>query len=224
MNLGQSGDAGQLCLRGVAGNEGLGADMLGGGNVDKIPSAGRRALGVAGAQFIAPLQKIGQSVDFQPQLAGGFTGPVGVPRRRGISAGEPAKIVAQFHSQQGIPTKLRRAFPAPIRHRRGEFIRRVKPCHQRGSVSINFHRRRRCRSSNTGLGTGSFDLTPLCARQTSAMRSGQPAGSAAGKGSIRPIVRPLRVMTKDSPCSSWFKTALVSWCSCFAVTMPTPRK
>jgi hypothetical protein len=32
------------------------------------------------------------------------------------------------------------------------------------------------------------------------------------------------VMSKDSPFSSWFKTALVSWCNCFAVMMLTPRK
>jgi hypothetical protein len=32
------------------------------------------------------------------------------------------------------------------------------------------------------------------------------------------------VISRDSPCSSWFKTALVSWCNCFAVIMPTTRK
>jgi hypothetical protein len=38
------------------------------------------------------------------------------------------------------------------------------------------------------------------------------------------MVRPLRVMTKDSPCSSWFNTALVSWCNCFAVIVLTGEK
>ena len=56
MNLGQSNNAGQIRLGGIASNEHLGADMLGGGNVDKIPSAGMGALGVTGAQFIAPFQ------------------------------------------------------------------------------------------------------------------------------------------------------------------------
>jgi len=56
MNLRQSGHAGQFCLGGIASDEHLGADVLGGRNVDKIPSAGMEALGMAGAQFIAPLQ------------------------------------------------------------------------------------------------------------------------------------------------------------------------
>jgi hypothetical protein len=42
------------------------------------------------------------------------------------------------------------------------------------------------------------------------MISPHPAGVVAASGSIRPILRPLRVMTKDSPCSSWFKTNRVS--------------
>jgi hypothetical protein len=42
MNLSQSSGAGQFCLRGIASNERFGADMLGGGNVDKIPSADHR--------------------------------------------------------------------------------------------------------------------------------------------------------------------------------------
>jgi hypothetical protein len=221
MNLGQPGDASQFRLGGIASNEHLGADMLGGGNMNKIPSASMGALGVAGTQFIAPLQKIGQAMDFQPQLSRGFTGLVGVPRWGGIFAGESAKIVAQFNSQQRIPTKLWRAFPAPIRYCLGEFICRVKPCDQRGSIGVNLHRRRRCRSRNTGFGTRSLDLTLFCARQTSAMMSGQPGCPAAASGSIRPIVRPLRVISKDSPCSSWFKTILVSWCNCFAVIMLT---
>jgi len=49
MNLGQSNDTGQICLGSIASDEYLGADMLGGGNVDKIPSAGTGALGMAGA-------------------------------------------------------------------------------------------------------------------------------------------------------------------------------
>jgi hypothetical protein len=42
VNLGQSGGAGQFCLRGIASNEHLGTDMLDGGDVDKIPSADQR--------------------------------------------------------------------------------------------------------------------------------------------------------------------------------------
>jgi hypothetical protein len=49
MNLGQSYEAGQVGLGGITSNEYLGADMLGGGNVDKIPCARMRVLGVAGA-------------------------------------------------------------------------------------------------------------------------------------------------------------------------------
>jgi hypothetical protein len=59
MNLTQSRDPGQFCLRGIASNEHPGANMLGGCDVDKIPSVGTRAMGVAGTQFITPLQKIG---------------------------------------------------------------------------------------------------------------------------------------------------------------------
>ena len=42
------------------------------------------------------------------------------------------------------------------------------------------------------------------------MMSAQPRDFGTVNGSIRPIVRPLRVMTKVSPFSSWFKTVLVS--------------
>ena len=56
------------------------------------------------------------------------------------------------------------------------------------------------------------------------MMSAQPRDLGAANGSIRPIVRPLRVMTSDSPCSSWFKTDLVSKCNCFAVIVLTQEK
>ena len=72
------------------------------------------------------------------------------------------------------------------------------------------HRRRRWRSCRTGLGTRSPGLTPFCARHTSPMISPHPGGVVAASGSIRPILRPLRVMTMDSPCSRWSKTARVS--------------
>ena len=68
MNLVQSHDMGQFRLRGIARNEHLGTDKQGRGNMDKIPSAGMSALGMAGAQFITPLQKFGQPMDFQPSL------------------------------------------------------------------------------------------------------------------------------------------------------------
>ena len=63
MNLAKPGDAGEFRLRGIACNKQLGEDMLRGGNMDKIPSPGMTTLGMAGAQFIAPLQEIGQPMD-----------------------------------------------------------------------------------------------------------------------------------------------------------------
>jgi len=42
VNMGQSSDARQLRLRGITSNKHLRADMLGGGNMDKVPSAGMR--------------------------------------------------------------------------------------------------------------------------------------------------------------------------------------
>ena len=58
LNSRQPNHAGQFRLGGIAGNEHLGADLLGGGNMDKIPSAGLDAMGMTGAQFIAALQEI----------------------------------------------------------------------------------------------------------------------------------------------------------------------
>ncbi len=55
MDSGQSGNPGQFLLGGVTGDEHLGARMLGGGNMEKIPSARMGDSSVAGAQFIAPL-------------------------------------------------------------------------------------------------------------------------------------------------------------------------
>jgi hypothetical protein len=72
--------------------------MPGSGHRHKIPRAGMGALSVTGAQFIAPLQQIGQTVDIQPQLSGGFAGAVSMPSHRRIFAGEPAQIVTQFNS------------------------------------------------------------------------------------------------------------------------------
>ena len=107
MYLGNSCSTGEFRLGNIASNKNLGADVLGGGNVDKIPSAGRRPLSVAGAQFIPPLQEIWQPMDFQPQPAGGFTGAVGVPGRCGIFPGETSQIVAEFNTKQWVPSELR---------------------------------------------------------------------------------------------------------------------
>jgi hypothetical protein len=76
---------------------------LGGGNVNKIPGAGGGVGSVTRAQFIAPFQKIGQALDAQLQPLRGFAGAVGLPGNGGVFAGEPAKIVPQFNSQQRIP-------------------------------------------------------------------------------------------------------------------------
>ena len=178
--------------------------------MDEIPGSRLAALGMAGAQFIASLQKPVKLMEFQSEPSGRFAGPIGVPGGRGIFSRKTAKVMTQFNSQQRIPTKLGRAFSAPLCHGRSEFIRWMKPRDQCRGISIDFHRRRRCRSCTTGLETRSLSLTVFCSRQTSAMMSGQAAGPDAATGSIRPIVRPLRVMSRVSPCSSWFKTALVS--------------
>jgi hypothetical protein len=58
----QPGDTGQISLRNVAGNEFLRADMLGGGGVNKIPRARSGIIGMAGAQFITPLEQVRQAV------------------------------------------------------------------------------------------------------------------------------------------------------------------
>jgi len=51
----------------------------------------------------------------------------------------------------------------------------------------------------------------------------RPARHLDRQRSIRPMVRPLRVMIRDSPRSSRFKTDLVSWCNCFAVIVLTDK-
>ncbi len=66
MNLCQPGKAGERGLRGIAGNKCLGAGVLGGGDMNKIPSARRRTLGVTRAQFIAPVQEFREAVRPQP--------------------------------------------------------------------------------------------------------------------------------------------------------------
>jgi hypothetical protein len=68
LNPCQPGNAGQFRLGGIARDEHLGADVLGGGDVDKIPGAGGGVGGVTRAQFIAPFQKIGQTLDTQLHL------------------------------------------------------------------------------------------------------------------------------------------------------------
>ncbi len=175
MNLGQSGDTGEFCLRRIASDKHLWADMLCCSHVDKIPCSRARILGMTGAQFIGPLQQIRNSLDFQPELPRGFTRPVRMPGKRCIIARKSAEVMAEFNPQKQIPNEIGRAFAAPTSHHLRKFISGVKPRNQYGRVCVYFHRRRRCLSCNTGLGTTSRGLTLFCASQTSFMISGQSA-------------------------------------------------
>ena len=56
------------------------------------------------------------------------------------------------------------------------------------------------------------------------MMSLQPGVVLAVAGRICPMARPLRVMISDSPRSSWFNTAFVSWCNLLAVIVLTEKK
>src|SRR5437016_4121202 len=90
----------QLGLSGITCDEYLGAGVLRGSDMHKVPSASPRILGVAGAELITPFQKIGQTMDIYPQSAGDLARPVGLPSDCGIGAGKTAQVVPQFDSQQ----------------------------------------------------------------------------------------------------------------------------
>ena len=142
----ESGNARQFRLRSITSDEHFRADVLRRGYVDKIPGSGGGIFGMTRAQFIAPFQKIGQTMNYGLQPLRSFTGAISVPGDCRVFAGKTAEIVPQFNTQQRIPKKFRRAFAAPQRHRRRKFIRRIEPREQRGSVGVNSHRRRRRRS------------------------------------------------------------------------------
>jgi hypothetical protein len=86
LNPCQARNASQFRLGGVASDEHFGADVLGGGNVDKIPGPGGGTGSMARAQFISPFQKIGQMLDARLQPLRGFAGTVCFPKHKDLLA------------------------------------------------------------------------------------------------------------------------------------------
>src|SRR5436190_3591424 len=198
----------QVGLKPVKGCKVVGFAVQEGCHMYEVPGAGRDFLRLLGAQVVAGAEQVGNSLPAKDEPVHFLRRPVSVPCSTGIATLNFAQVMTNLHTQNRIPNEFRYMCLGPLRHSQRELVSRMEPCDQKRTICVADHRRRRWRSSRTGL--GSFAWQRFCASQTGAMISSHAAALALLAGLIWPMTLPLRVTSNDWPCSTSSRTALVS--------------